>query len=135
MVALFIIRLTLASATPACFRRVRCTRAWQAAHVIPETGMRIVSVGRSAVVVAMVEYLASVCCRSARGRGDGVALVLDRAGDAVRRGRARIEGDRGRADTHLLERDAFERLERLRHVGDAIAARHPVDLHRHAFHW
>src|SRR6185436_5360464 len=35
-------RLTPASTTPGCRWSVRCTRAWQAAHVIPETGIRIV---------------------------------------------------------------------------------------------
>src|ERR671913_2395995 len=43
MVALFIIRLTAASATPSCFWSVRCTRDWHAAQVIPETGTRSVS--------------------------------------------------------------------------------------------
>lgn len=35
-----IIRLTDASVTPGCLASVFCTRAWQAAQVIPVTGMR-----------------------------------------------------------------------------------------------
>src|SRR5512147_2920854 len=35
-------RFTPASTTPGCFCSVRWTRAWQAAQVIPDTGMRIV---------------------------------------------------------------------------------------------
>src|SRR5262245_6093364 len=32
-------RLTAARLTPGVFSSTRCTRPWQAAHVIPETGM------------------------------------------------------------------------------------------------
>jgi hypothetical protein len=40
-VALFNIRLTVASATPAVPLRADCTRLWQAAQCIPETGIVI----------------------------------------------------------------------------------------------
>ena len=38
-VAVFVMRLTVASSTPGVFSSTRCTRAWHAAHVIPVTGM------------------------------------------------------------------------------------------------
>src|SRR4051812_14456142 len=58
-VALFIIRLTVASATPGCRCRARWTRAWQAAQVIPETGMLIFWV--------VVELGADIACIPPRG--------------------------------------------------------------------
>ena len=41
MAAFSIMRFTEASSTPGCRASALCTRAWQAAQVIPVTGMRI----------------------------------------------------------------------------------------------
>ena len=54
-VALFSIRFTVASATPGVRASVRCTRAWQAAQVMPVTGMtRRDAAGVSVVAVFVI---------------------------------------------------------------------------------
>src|SRR3954465_2471768 len=88
-VALFIMRLTLASATPGCFSSIRWTRAWQAAHVMPLTGMRMVSVAvppsvdASRVVTGLVVVLMLVSSSLSKAGHDGLRPAR-RAGFAWR---------------------------------------------------
>src|SRR5215207_1383258 len=74
-------RLTPASTTPGCRWRVRWTRAWQAAHVIPDTGMRTVrspwtggagGAAGGALVSSMTESWRAIGCLLGLG-DDGAA--------------------------------------------------------------
>ncbi len=62
-VALFSIRLTLASETPGTFDNVRCTLAWHAAHVMPSTGS-VMRDARGASVVAFIPGLLATLPRA-----------------------------------------------------------------------
>src|SRR5438445_667956 len=95
-VASFIIRFTVASVTPGSFWRVRCTRAWQAAQVMPVTGIRIVVViATSPSPVARAPRAPSCHLRHL------VAHVFDGVRELLARGLGGIEMNGRRPDLHV----------------------------------
>src|SRR5690349_2052425 len=99
-------RFTPASTTPGCFCSVRCTRAWQAAQVIPETGIRTVRSPATAGAPAVASGAGSCSCItfSARAittssslRDHGAVEHRHPAGELVAAGRGRGDLHRGRS--------------------------------------
>jgi hypothetical protein len=79
--AVRVIRFTAASRTPGWRTSARCTRAWQAAHVIPDTGISMRTTGASLASSRAVTLLSPGPIRTIGGdeevpvhpanRGDG----------------------------------------------------------------
>ena len=61
-------RFTAASDTPGCFAKLRWTRAWHAAHVIPLTGMRMCSRRVDAISFDSAALDAKDCAYEGLGR-------------------------------------------------------------------
>src|SRR4029453_2061005 len=70
MEAVRVIRFTAASRTPGWRTSVRCTRAWQAAHVIPDTGMSIRTTGASSLAATRAVMLRSLTSIGSATGGD-----------------------------------------------------------------
>src|SRR5687767_7965753 len=128
--ALSVMRLTDASSTPGSFESARCTLAWQAAHVIPPTGMVTRTVGAGAR--STVATMASLACLQANA--GLVPRVTDRLEDLVHGAQLRIVAKLGRADTHGLDLQAVDLAERFRHPCHAVAAGHAADSEVESLH-
>src|SRR3954447_11514364 len=135
-------RFTPASTTPGCFCSVRCTRAWQAAHVMPDTGMRTVrspSTGGAAVAAFGVGSDSGItfsvrAISSSSLRDDGAVEHRHAAGELVPAGCGRRDLHRGRptvreefpdpegGEDHLLR--AGRRLLAVEDEAHRLAGRH-----------
>ena len=121
VVAVLVIRLTAASSTPGVRSSTRCTRAWQAAHVIPETGMfSFADAGRSGrTAIPPVSSSATL-----RGLGRLVPGVGNRVHKVADGGLAFVVRDRGRSDADGLDFHARYLAKRLTHGAYAVSAAH-----------
>src|ERR1700722_4748839 len=139
IVALCNIRFTVASCTPACPASVFCTNDWQAAQVIPVTGMVTRSnrpEGTAAALAAASSifkvldiriYLrtnSSDSCSDLLRNSRREADAVDGGGDLLSGCLLRVERQLRRTDLHRTHRNSGDGLQCIGHTPDAGSAVH-----------